>query len=352
MARMPERKRTFSWWNPEVVDFWLSHVRPHWSVRRAYALVEAVRQEAVDAVTVVCKPNRHVQPCLPGQHIAVTAVVEGVRHQRYYSPTVLPNGRWQFTVKLVEQGLVSSAFHRHLQPGAVLELGKPEGDFHQVPTDKPWLLLAAGSGITPLFSLLHARMQQKQVPPTELLYWATQREQLCFVKQLDAWQAQHENVRFQPFLTGAAALQPNELSGRIDVDELQQRIPDLSAYHVFVCGPPGFVRAAAALQEHAAGWVSETHEPVMAAPYAGQVTVHLAKQAKDVVISAGKSLLEGLEEAGVMVPFGCRRGICNTCHCQRLEGVTEHMLLGAENSGAGGVKLCVSQARTNVSLDL
>src|SRR5699024_7321136 len=157
---------------------------------------------------------------------------------------------------------------------------------------------------------------------------------------------------FQPMLTQEGAVQAGELNGRLEVAQLQQRIANLAQYHVLACGPTGFVRAAAPLQALAASFASETHQPVQAATEAGEVTVHLAKQGRDVLVAAGKSLLEGLEAAGVAVPFGCRRGICNTCHCQRLAGTTEHLLLGRQTSGAGAVQLWLAQAKTDLSLNL
>lgn len=352
MALMPALKQRFAWWNPEVADFWLSHVRPHWSVYRPYALVQQVQREAVDAVTVVCQPNRHVPACLPGQHVQLAITVNGTRQHRYYSPTVRPDGRWQFTVKQVPEGNVSQWINQALQPGAVLEVGAPMGEFHTVPHNEPLLLLAAGSGITPLFSVLQQRLTAGATAPVELWYWAGKREQLCFLEQLKAWQSEHQQFRLQAVLTQEAAVQAGDLSGRLNVALLQQCIADLAHYHVLACGPTGFVRAAAPLQALAASFASETHQPVQAVNAAGEVTVQLAKQSRSVQVAAGKSLLEGLEEAGVAVPFGCRRGICNTCHCQRLEGTTEHMLLGHEASGAGAVQLCVAQAKTDLSLNL
>jgi len=352
MALMPTLKQRFAWWNPEVADFWLSHLRPHWSVHRPYALVQQVQREAVDAVTLVCQPNRHVPACLPGQHVLLTLAVDGTRESRYYSPTVRPDGRWQFTVKQVPQGTVSQWINQALQPGTVLEVSAPAGEFHAVPTEEPLLLLAAGSGITPLFSVLQHRLAQGVSAPVQLWYWASKREQMCFVEQLQAWQKEHEGFHFQPMLTQEGAVQAGELNGRLEVAQLQQRIANLAQYHVLACGPTGFVRAAAPLQALAASFASETHQPVQAATEAGEVTVHLAKQGRDVLVAAGKSLLEGLEAAGVAVPFGCRRGICNTCHCQRLAGTTEHLLLGRQTSGAGAVQLCVAQAKTDLSLNL
>lgn len=352
MALMPALKQHFSWWNPDVADFWLAHLRPHWSVRRPYALVESVERAAIDAVTIVCKPNRHVQACLPGQHVQVSVTVNGTRHSRYYSPTVRPDGRWQFTVKHVAEGTVSGWLNGGLAAGAVIEIGEPMGEFHTVPVDQPLLLLAAGSGITPLYSMLQQRLMQASKAPVQLWYWASEREQLCFTKQLHAWQTEHAHFHFQPLLTQTKTLHEGELSGRLTMDMLQQHIEQLADYHVLACGPAEFLRTAAPLQTLAASLMSETHEPARAVSYAGEVTVHLAKQGRKVLVPAAKSLLEGLEEAGVTVPFGCRRGICNTCHCQRLEGITEHLLLGTETSGAGSVQLCVAQAKTDISLNL
>lgn len=354
MALMPQQKNRFSWWSSEAADFWLQHLRPHWSMRRAFALVKARYQVAEDAVAFELKPNRHVPHCEPGQHMSVVMSIDGIRHKRYYSPTVLANGNLLITIKRVAGGAVSEWAHRALVPGQVVELGDPAGDFYQrLPKNKPLLLLAAGSGITPMYSLLTRLFADTQrEAPIALHYWAAKREQLCFADELQAWAQANERFQFVPYLTQEDVLLTHESRGRFDLQHFVQAHDDLADAQVLVCGPLGFVQSTQQLQTVVGGWHSETHQELHASEAEGTRTVTLVKSGTQVEVPANKTLLEGLEAAGVDVPFGCRRGICNTCSCQRVEGATQHLVSGNTNNGEGAVQLCVSQAVTDIHLNL
>ena len=353
MALMPQQKNRFSWWNTEVADFWLQHVRPHWSLSRAYALVKARKKVAADAVAIELQPNRHVPLCHPGQHMSVVVTIDGVRHKRYYSPTQLANGNLLITVKRVEGGRVSEWIHDVLTSGQTVELGEPTGAFHQLDKTKPLLLLAAGSGITPMYSLLtHLLADSLHQAPVALHYWAAKREQLCFVDELRAWAETAKNFSFVPYLTQEATLLEGEQQGRFQAQEFIHGQDGLAEAQVLVCGPFGFVQSTQELQPHVAAWHSETHQEAQAKDALGTHSVTLVKSGKTVAVAANKTLLEGLEEAGIEVPFGCRRGICNTCSCQRLEGTTEHLVSNNTASGDGVVQLCVNQAVSDIHLNL
>lgn len=353
MALMPQQKNRFSWWNGEVADFWLQHVRPHWSLNRAYALVKARRMVAADAVAIELKPNRHVPRCEPGQHMSIIFTIKGVRHKRYYSPTLLANGNLQITVKRVQGGLVSEWIHQAFMPGQTVELGEPTGAFHKLDKQKPLLLLAAGSGITPMYSLLTHFLAAAQPRAAIVLhYWAAEREQLCFVDEFKAWGQTHENFHFVPYLTQENTLLSDEKSGRFDAQQFIAEQAGLADSQILVCGPFGFVQSTQALQTHVASWHSETHQEPQASGELGTRLVTLTQSGKEITVPANKTLLEGLEEAGVEVPFGCRRGICNTCSCQRLEGATQHLVSGNTSNGDGAIQLCVNQAVTDIRLNL
>lgn len=352
MSLMPTTKNSFSWWSPGTVDFWLSHVRPHWSVNRPFALVKSVTKAASDAVHIQLKPNRNVRLPQPGEHLAVTVEIKGVRYTRFYSPTLMANGRIQITVKAVGNGVVSQFLNQGLQPGTTVELGEPAGGFSAADVSKPWLLLAAGSGITPVYSLLQQRYANADGSvATHLLYWNKLREQACYQDELVALNSQQENFDFQLHLTQQSAEQSFEREGRIDVDSLLAQIPNLANYQVFVCGPPAFIQAAMPLREHVADLFSETHQEVAAKPIDGMVKVTLLKSNKVVEVPAAKSLLDGLREAGVSMPHGCRKGVCNTCSCERVEGTTENIVESIKSSGNGAVKICVNQPHSDITLN-
>jgi ferredoxin-NADP reductase len=195
--------------NPGIFDFWVSKLNPAWSWDRPLARVVDRKVEALDTVTLVLKPNAHCGSFVPGQHINVTAEVNGRRTTRSYSHTGIPrrDGRISLTIKRVDKGVLSTHLCQHTQVGDVLELGaafgemtlpaKPEGE---------WLFLAAGSGITPLMSLTRSLAAQNMPVDLTLVYWAKTRAELCFARELRALAVQFPRFKLQFVLEKEAEL--------------------------------------------------------------------------------------------------------------------------------------------------
>ena len=342
--------------NPQVFDFWASHLSPTLSWERALAKVLARRVEARDTVTLELKPNRHVGGFAPGQHVSVTVSVDGVRLTRSYSPSWLGRGRMAVTVKKIPGGKVSGWLTEHCRVGDVLEIGPAFGDMTQPSLDRPWLLVAAGSGITPMMSLLRqAATQPPSLPPITLLYWARTRADLCFLRELDQLAGRLPSLTVHRILTRESALLPEEHGGRPDETLLRALVPDLGARQVYACGPAGFVAAVRALLAgQVAAFEAEAFSlPVVSVLSGAPVQVTLGRSGRVLSVPAGAPLLAALEAAGERPAHGCRMGICNTCVCGKLAGTTEDLLGGGlSHEPVGAMKLCVSTARTDITLDL
>src|SRR5690606_32833894 len=148
----------------------------------------------------VLRPNRNWRDLgsfRPGQHMNVSAEVNGVRVTRSYSLSDVPraDGRLSITVKHVEGGRLSEHLCRDARVGDVLELGQAFGQMTWVqPPQGEWLLLAAGSGITPMMSLIRSvvgagkggkpRHMPEGLQGLTLVYWARTRAELCFAAEL------------------------------------------------------------------------------------------------------------------------------------------------------------------------
>ncbi|WP_290643832.1 ferredoxin reductase [Aquabacterium sp.] len=348
---------------PAIYDFWVGMVNPAWSWSRALAKVVERRVEAQDAVTLVLKPNAHCGKVRPGQHVNVSAEVNGRRTTRSYSITNVPgkNGLLEITVKRVEGGKLSTHLCRDLRAGDVVELGTVFGEMTLPAQAKgKWLFLAAGSGITPLMSL--TRQQALQGMPLDLLlvYWAKTRAELCFVPELRALAARHPNFKLQIVLTHEAQTLADEASGLISAPQLAELVHDLSERQIYACGPGGFVDAARSLTKDVArGFLAEGFTPSAPAMTADQtaepttVRVQLRKSGRALDLSSGTSLLVALEEAGMSPAAGCRIGICRTCVCTKHEGTTQDITTGDQDTEPDTqVRLCVSRALTDLSLDI
>jgi ferredoxin-NADP reductase len=350
---------------PEVFDFWVQHLHPAWSWSRPLATIVERRVEARDAVTLVLQPNRHVGGFQAGQHVNVSAEVNGRRVTRSYSLTNLPSRSRQMsiTVKRVEGGALSTHLVQQARVGDVLAIGPAFGDMTlPAQPEGRWLFLAAGSGITPLMGLTRALASQQMPVSLTLLYWVKGHADLCFLQELRALSARFPQFRLQVVVTHEAPAVPGEAQGLIGAEQLAQLVPDLASQRVFACGPGGFVEAAReicagrSLAFVAEGFTpaapaSSSHAP--AATDARTVRVTLQRSGRALQLSTGMSLLDALEAQGLNPPSGCRMGVCHTCVCPRLEGTTQDMQSGETQSESDmAVRLCVSRACTDLTLDL
>jgi len=212
------------------------------------------------------------------------------------------------------------------------------------------LLLAAGSGITPMRALVR-QMESAGMPvQLDLVYWAQRREAVCFADELADVAARHPGFRVHLALTRDPAA-PAARVGDYDFSALG----NLSIAQVMACGPGGFVDAARArLQGQVAELQSEAFTPpVLPDAETGSVRVELRRSGRTLELPRGTSLLQALEAEGLRPASGCRMGICNTCVCGKASGVTRHTLTGEYAAEpATQVKLCVNSASTDLILEL
>lgn len=344
---------------PPVFDFWAGKLNSTWSWQRCLARVVERHPESANAVTLWLKPNRHFTGFAPGQHVAVTAEVNGRRISRSYSLTQLPrrDGLISITVREVAGGALSPHLCRHTSVGDVVELGVTFGEF-QIAAEKavPRLFLAAGSGITPLMALTRQLAAAGMPGSLTLLYWARKRDELCFVHELQAVAKRFPQFRLQFFLTGEAAEFAHESVGRLSAEHLAAWLGDSAMQHVYACGPAGFVEAARALvADFVFSFQAEQFTPpaLVVDEASSRVSVYLSASDRHVEVSTAESLLSALEAAGVQPEYGCRMGICNICACGKSEGSTQSLLTGErQHESTDALRICISRATSNLTLDL
>lgn len=341
---------------PDVFDFWAGRLNRSWTWERPRARLLSRETAARDAVTLVLKPNRHWQGYKAGQHITLGVDIDGVRYQRSYSLVEGPRAdrRLIITVKAVDGGKVSRYLLEQARAGEVFELSQAYGELSGAPAQAASLLLAAGSGITPLIALLREQAAEGFQAPMDLIYWVRERAQACFLDELRALAARQPLFRLHLALTGDAVTAADEISGRIGSFDLGERVADLEQRHVIACGPGGFVESARALTGHAASFQAEAFSPApVAVTDEGEVDVILQRSGRSLRVARGTSLLVALEAAGLKPKHGCRMGICNTCSCGKSAGSTRHLPSGElAHEPTQALKLCIHSAATDLELDL
>src|SRR5438874_6855067 len=145
---------------PLLPDDYLELINPLWSTRELRGRIERIDHVTSNAATVTIKPGYRWQGHRAGQYVRIGVDIRGVRHWRAYSLTSepdRPDGRISITPKLVESGVVSPYLVRHGRPGAIVGLGGVEGDFVLPdPLPEKLVFISAGSGITPVISMLRS----------------------------------------------------------------------------------------------------------------------------------------------------------------------------------------------------
>ncbi len=344
--------------NPAQFDFWAQQLGSTRAWSRCFARVVSVQAEGRDTKTLTLKANRNWQGCFAGQHCNDTASISGRNITRSYSISSDPaDGRLvQITVRREAGGLMSDHLCSHILVGDRLELGSPFGKM-LLPTTMPahLLLLAAGSGITPMMSQVRTLARIGMPTPVTVMYWEKTTADFNFARELESIARQNLNFTLHLITTREHGAPP--ISGRIS-NELLALIPNLDAVdRVFACGANGFVQAATkvcALRK--LPLMSEAFTPAPAQTTNNQIAeydVYLRRRDQHLRVSNHLPLLEQLESAGVSVPSGCRQGICNTCTCVRNSGTTADAFSGAaDNEPSQIIRLCVNRAVSNLELDL
>ena len=315
------------------------------------ARVVEVRPETADAVTVVLKPGGAWRGHLPGQYVRVGLDVDGVRLWRSYSLTSAPHavdGLLTITAKAVPDGTVSLHLAQQLRPGQLVHLDQALGDFVlPEPAPSKVLFVTGGSGITPVMGMLRAGL-----------------DRLHDVVLVHS-EASADDVIFGAELRGLAAAgrlrlveQHTDAAGRLDVDALVALVPDLAERETWACGPSGLLDA---IEEHWAslGLVDRLHterfRTQLVAPGEGG-TVRFTANGTVVEVDGATPILDAGEQAGVLMPSGCRMGICYSCVLPLREGSVRDLRSGDVTTAAPGdgvlIQTCVSAAAGACHIDL
>ncbi|MFJ4187039.1 1,2-phenylacetyl-CoA epoxidase subunit PaaE [Kitasatospora sp. NPDC089509] len=310
----------------------------------------------------------------PGQTLTLRKVVDGVDERRSYSICAPVGGPLRIAVREVPGGLFSRWLVREAQPGEEVEVLTPSGLFTPelgVPADH--VLLAAGSGITPMLSIAASVLAADRRSTVTLLYGNRRSDTVMFADELadlkDRYLGRFQLVHVLSRETRDAEL----LSGRLDperVRALLAALVDVGAVgHWWLCGPFGMVAGAKELLAELEVPGERVHqelfhaedEPlaerdedrdgpdgdVLGAPgERSEVTVVLDGRGSTLTLPRDRSILDGAQRSRPDLPFACKGGVCGTCRALVTEGEVEmrrNFALEEKELAAGYVLTC--QAR-------
>ena len=341
--------------SPLLPDDYLELVNPLWSTRELRGRIERVKHETANAATILIKPGYRWPGHKPGQYVRIGIDIDGVRHWRAYSLTSDPygdDGLISITPKLVDEGKVSPYLVRAARPGTIVSLSNIEGEF--VLTDPPprkLLFISAGSGVTPIMSMLRHLDHYDQLTDAVLLHSARHTDDVIFGDELRGLAEARNGFRLHEQLTGAY--------GRMGPDDLEALCPDWREREVYLSGPGEMLDAFTAhVEQHADcdRLHMERFQPKLGlgengAGEGGAIRFlasdcEAASDGKTPIIVAG-------EGKGLDLPFGCREGICHTCVGELRSGRVRDLRNGQVYGQEGEViRTCISAPEGPIEIDL
>ncbi|WP_392543650.1 ferredoxin reductase [Oryzobacter telluris] len=316
-----------------------------------------VRPETADAVTVVIRPGRGWLGHVPGQYIRIGIDIDGVRHWRAYSLTHradgspaagIPAGCIAITTKAIPDGKVSTHLVRSTAAGTLVMLDQATGEF-TLPTPAPAkvLFLTAGSGITPVMGML--RNHLGELEDVAHVHCAPTADDVIFADELRGHAADGRL---------ALALNLDDEHGVLHLERLDTLVPDWRERETWLCGPTGLLDAAEAHWE-AAGIAERLHterfRPTVVEPGEGG-TVTFLRAGRVVEADGSTPILDAGEDAGVLMPSGCRMGICFGCVVTMRSGAVRDLRTGevtvVEDDATLPVQTCINAVAGTCDLEL
>jgi ferredoxin-NADP reductase len=299
----------------------------------------------------------------PGQFLTFDWLLDGHKLARCYSISSSPTqtGFVEITVKQQPQGSVSAFLNERAPHGLTVEASGPSGRFcfdeHQ---HKSIVLFAAGSGITPIISILRYIDDLCLDTQATLFYSVRTQRDIIFEPELERLKERLPNFQQVIVLTRPESGWTGR-SGHLSRELIISRVGEIGKKTFFMCGPQAFmdhvkgillslgIDERSLIQESFGGNTvgAQTEEA------AGGV-IEFTRSGKTCAVPAGRSLLETAEINGIDIPYGCRQGQCGTCATRLLAGevkMDREDGLDPDLKAQGYVLTCVARAKGNVRLD-
>ena len=314
--------------------------------------IEEVHPETADAATIVILPGADWAGHTPGQYVRIGIDVDGVRLWRAYSLTHGPrtDGRISVTVKAVPDGVVSNHLVHASRPGTLVHLEQAAGEFVLPPEGGKFLFVTAGSGITPVIGMLRNLFPVADSGAVRLPRSANFDITVVHVAPSEPHSIFIDNLRSldEAGMIRLVARYDDE-HGLLDLDRLTELVPDLGARTTYGCGPAGLLDALSTHHDRAGlKLFTEQFRTVrLAAPGEGG-TVVFDINGTEVEAPGDSPILDVAEAAGVLMPSGCRMGICYGCVLPLKEGSVRDLRTGAITT-AVATSMCVGSARCSTA---
>lgn len=367
-------------YQPEIIqrvfmDFMSTRIHPFWSLTVPKLRLMARHMLDDDFIAFQFETNyafrqQSKNKWQGGQHVSVIIPIEGIRHQRQYSLVGLSKQSlwWEsqtphtITIAIKTQGLISKHLTWHAELGDVFECSVPSGSFVLTPNNtSPVLCIASGSGITPMLGLITQALQNGQV--VTLLHY---NRSPILTSIWSSLSSRYSRFRYHLIVTEDASTYLAN-SRHLTAQSLLALGLPLNRTQIYACGSQGLLsslyQAASdigseydtSLRDNITveqfGTSTPSYDEVRNETDIVERTVYLRGRQRQ--FPSDTTLLASAEAAGIRLTYGCRRGICHLCRCQKISGQVKNIQTGAVSSdGFESIQTCISVPLTDVILDI
>jgi ring-1,2-phenylacetyl-CoA epoxidase subunit PaaE len=322
-----------------------------WLMSRYHPLrIAKIQPETTESVSVWLEVPEDLKEAFrykSGQYLNCRAIIDGEEIRKSYSICSVPGDTYLvIAVKLVHGGKMSTYINKHLKTGDTFEVTPPEGKFvlpDLIPEDALLVFFAAGSGITPVMSLIRFYLTHHPKGQVVLFYSNKSSDSIIFREQLEALKNEHMQRFSVYYILTREVTGVDLLSGRIDQEKCRvfgKHFFDPSeVYMAFICGPELMIMdVKAGLQNMG---IPEEHIRFELFGTGAFYTKRTETASTDFTDIAMRS--------GLDIPYSCKGGVCSTCRALVVEGSVHmdiHYGLEPDEIDAGYVLTCQSHPRT------
>jgi len=338
--------------------------------------VKDIRRETKDCVSIAFDiPKEFEKDFLfkQGQNVTIRANIDGEEIRRSYSICSCPlDNELRIAVKKVYGGSFSTFANQKLQQGDVLDVLPPTGTFFtevNISNKKKYVFFAAGSGITPVISIIKTILRIERESVVTLVYGNRNVSSIIFKEDLEALKDKHlQRLRIYHILSRERT-EATINYGRIDVEKCRQlsRLIDLTSVdEFFICGPEKMMFAIKGFLETNGVPEKKVHFELFTTPTRKNTKIYTAKNIQEdggseiTVKMDGRSftfmldynsnnILDEALAQGADLPFACKGGVCTTCKARLMEGEVDMEVnygLEQEEVKAGFILTCQSHPRS------
>lgn len=338
--------------------------------------IQDIKKETADTVSIAFNIPEALAAdfkFVPGQYLTLKAIINGEDIRRSYSiSSALSENELRVAVKQVENGVFSTYANNSLSVGQEMEVMTPQGGFVVEPSavnENNYVFYAAGSGITPVLSMVRSILENESNSNVYLYYGNRSASETIFKSELDALAGQYSNFKLTYILSREDSGDANR-NGRIDEAKCghfyNQELVDLKLFGIYACGPEEMINCVKEFYT-SKGLLHKVHFELFTTPVEtplaesasaastgeavdSQVTVIIDDEEYEFELNTeGKDILSAAQDADADVPFSCKGGVCCTCRAKVMEGevkMTVNFALEEDEVAEGFVLTCQSHPIT------